>query len=134
MMTASNLDEVRKAAADVQQVTGTWQESELTHEPAIEVLQAWKNGLQRLAAYALSTIPANPMAPITAEWLREVWGFTKAEWSRRDVLENGHAEMTPMKGFWLYEDDNLAWPHSLTTRHQFTQLAAALGLQPKGDV
>lgn len=53
-MTASNLDEVRKAAAD-----HLWH-----HDPSVVAM----------SQHILATIPANPTAPIDAEWLRECWG------------------------------------------------------------
>lgn len=72
----------------------------------------------------LATIPANPTAPITAEWLREVWGFEqKGNYMKRGRIKWFDGELAL---------DSLLVP--ITTRHQFTQLMLALGLQPKGDV
>lgn len=75
-------------------------------------------------------------SPITADWLREVWGFEKAEWSKI-AYENGHWSMVKVNDdCWHYEDDNFEWPHDLHTRQQFCDLARCLGIprkQPKPE-
>ena len=68
---------------------------------------------------------------ITADWLREAWGFEKAEWSKI-AYENGHGSMVKVNDdCWHYEDDNFEWPHDLHTRQQFCDLAKALGIPRK---
>lgn len=115
---ASNLDEVRKAAELYKSGEGKSQER--------------FRAFEQMADYILATIPANPTAPITPEWLREVWGF--------DSPISGAWNHSRINGTFCFEDGGLSWWHvgnrtaTITTRHQFTQLANALGLQPKGDV
>ena len=76
-------------------------------------------------------IPPSPELPITADWLREAWGFEKAEWSKI-AYENGHGSMVKVNDdCWHYEDDNFEWPHDLHTRQQFCDLAKALGIPRK---
>ena len=82
--------------------------------------------------FVLATIDPSPdSSPITADWLREVWGFEKAEWSKI-AYENGHWSMVKVNDdCWHYEDDNFEWPHDLHTRQQFCDLARCLGIPRK---
>lgn len=105
-----NLREVREAASQ-----HLWH-----HDPSVVVM----------AEHILATIDPSPDEPITADWLREVWGFEKVDWSSR-TYENGHAAMICWVDYWNYEDDDLNWPHNLTTRQQFCDLARCLGITRK---
>ena len=80
--------------------------------------------------HIFATIDPEPESPITADWLREVWGFEKVDWSSR-TYENGHATMICWGDYWNYEDDYLNWPHNLTTRQEFCDLARCLGIPRK---
>lgn len=79
--------------------------------------------------YVFATVPADGHLPITAEWLRECWGF----YSPIDGAWR-HGNLT---GTFCFEDDGLSWWHvgnrtaNITTRHQFAQIMAALGIEPK---
>ena len=84
----------------------------------------------KVAKYAIATIDPSPDAAITAGWLMENWWFKKSEWSR-NTYENGHATMICWGGYWNYEDDYLNWPHNLTTRQEFCDLARCLGIPRK---
>lgn len=121
-MTASNLDEVRKAA----ERSLDWVDRVPNDHPYSGDGPEQDNDAITLATFALVTIPANPTAPITPEWLRECWGF-ESFGQRSVVLETKTIRLTwkeiPMSFGATLE--------SITTRHQFTQLATALGLQPK---
>lgn len=106
-----NLREVREAASQ-----HLWH-----HDPSVVVM----------AEHIFATIDPEPESPITADWLREVWGFEKAEWSKI-AYENGHGSMVKVNDdCWHYEDDNFEWPHDLHTRQQFCDLAKALGIPRK---
>lgn len=123
-----NLQEVRKAA---EQIT-------------IEGLDAWYQEAIDVAAYALASIPPNPDAPVTADWLREVWGTEEEFYDGQmyywltvgigDCCLNVEFSDDGCIRVYLYDAgaERIATelPH-ITSKHQFTQLAAALGLKPK---
>lgn len=112
-----NLREVREAAA---RLHNGW------HSQSPKLLGDYET----VCDFVLATIDPSPDEPITADWLREVWGFEKVDWSSR-TYENGHAAMICWVDYWNYEDDDLNWPHNLTTRQQFCDLARCLGIPRK---
>lgn len=82
-----------------------------------------------LASYALATIPADATAPITAEWLREAWRF----YSNDDVhgMWRESFWMDELADGWRLSLNDYRFTPRFTTRHQFAQLAACLGIQPQ---
>lgn len=81
------------------------------------------------AKYVFATIPADATAPITAEWLREVWGW-----------EEGGAYLYSRCGTWWACKSIRAWAIGqrgadifaiIDTRHQFAAIFTALGIQPQ---
>ena len=81
------------------------------------------------AKYVFATIPADATAPITAEWLREAWGF-----SGNDIVVGLWKEsywMDELADGWRLSLNDYRFTPRFTTRHQFTQLAACLGIQPQ---
>lgn len=112
-----NLREVREAA---DRLHNGWH----SHSPKL------LGDYETVCDFVLATIDPSPDAEITADWLREVWGFEKVDWSSR-TYENGHAAMICWGDYWNYEDDDLNWPHNLTTRQQFCDLARCLGIPRK---
>ena len=112
-----NLREVREAA---DRLRNGW------HSQSSKLLGDYET----VCDFVLATIDPSPDAAITAGWLMENWWFKKSEWSR-NTYENGHAAMICWGDYWNYEDDNFEWPHNLTTRQQFCDLAKALGIPRK---
>lgn len=91
--------------------------------------------------YILATIDPEPEAGITAEWLREEWGFkeyTVYDSVTRLRIDIGEIAvwMHPHTDGWDFYGVDFEWPHVLTTRQQFCDLAKALGIprkQPKPE-
>ena len=80
--------------------------------------------------FALATIDPSPDDPITADWLREDWGLN--EYCGNMVW--GGFRMMPTangNGRWLPAWGTSTFPHMLSTRQQFCDLARALGIPRK---
>lgn len=105
-----------------------------------------------LALYALRTIPPYAHLPITAEWLREAWGFhnvngpfEEEEWrlpNKEPKSRPTHywlACMYQHNGKWLLTADSsdgriCIEEKVVTSRLQLHQLmTTALGIEPKGE-
>ena len=69
-----NLREVREAAEYVQGIIAGWEHHpDLASEPR-EIIDGWRSKLLMQSTHILATIDPSPDEPITADWLREVWG------------------------------------------------------------
>lgn len=90
----------------------------------------------KVAKYVLETIPADAESPVTADWLREEWGWDSHGTAS---MHYDRDEFTAL----CWSDDGLSFVAKtykmrcytkgfpITTRHQFRQLAGILGIQPK---
>lgn len=128
----TNLQEVRTAA-------------ERCSQPAnVEDWEQCEADIDTLRDYALSAIPPDPDAAMTAEWLQEVWGVDEEFYDGQmyywlpvgigDCCLN--TEFADDGGIRVYLYDAGAERIAtelpcITTRHQFTQLVNALGITPK---
>ena len=123
-----NLREVREAA---DRLRNGW------HSQSPKLLGDYET----VCDFVLATIDPSPDEPITAEWLREVWGFE--EYSvygsvTRLCVAVGEimVRMHPHTDGWDCYGDDFELPNLLTTRQQFCDLARCLGIprkQPKPE-
>ena len=90
-----------------------------------------------VAKYIFATIPADFDQPVTEEWLVETYGFVRDDaegcWETMHNAIRYEMEMVGTSQWLLSWDDVNYWPIDITTRYQFTQLAAALGIKRKGE-
>lgn len=88
-----------------------------------------------LALHILATIPERPGDEITAEWLRECWGFEDN--CHEDYIEQAWELRTKYGRIAVWNFNGEDWrlrdmdSFPLTTRHQVAQLMAALGIDPR---
>lgn len=86
------------------------------------------NDARTLATFALEQTAGD--GELTPEWIREEWDSN---------FYNGEVRIEGFTGAFHFDEDDgaLVWRHvgnvtaSFTTRHQFRQLAQALGITPK---
>lgn len=98
-----------------------------------------------IAKHVLDSIPPDPQTPVTAEWLRECWGFRGSD---NDGLVSPVCHSIgggPMVE--LYYDpyggcdswsmglggEEIELPDRFQTRFQAAQFFTALGIEPKGE-
>lgn len=133
---SQNLAEVRAAA----EIVRYWLSHPDADEPIMEEQEERGHAAQDIADFILSHIPADAELPVTAEWLREEWGFENIPGEDDDELYLDHDYMhysALVNGecvtFYFDCDDGDAFPKDITTRHQFRLLAGALGITPKKE-
>lgn len=127
-------DAVRQAAKRVQYVTGCWIQDDIDaiqHAPARDVMNLWKYDLTTLTRFALAALPEDD-GPVTEEWLKNHYPAVDD-----DCPIVSQLKIIGETGYWYFDDDGaLIWHHAghttaiITTRNQFRQLAAALGITP----
>ena len=127
-----DLQAVRAAAEDTETLNYciTQDGEEFVKVPPHEMME--------MRNYILATIQPDAEQPVTAEWLREVWGFKYMEDDNEFYLEHNYNEYSVVMNkdgiatFYLGAVSCDAWPHDIHCRHQFTQLMTALGITPRG--
>ena len=122
-----NLREVRAAANGF-----------FTYGSTDDLSESAYSAAEYIVKYILATIDPEPDAPITADWLREVWGFENIPGEDDDEYYLDHNYMhysillTESVGTFYFDcEDGDAWPHDIHCRQQFADLARCLGLKRK---
>ena len=133
-----NLREVREAAEYVQGIIAGWEHHpDLASEPR-EIIDGWRSKLLMQSTHILAIIDPSPDEPITADWLREVWGAEELNDGvvQARILFSSHP---PYIGSVELGRDAILiceTPTAITTRQQFCDLARCLGIsrkQPKPE-
>lgn len=134
-----NLREVRESAKYVQGIITGWEHHSSLAPELCEIADAWRNKLLMQSTHILATIDPEPEAAITAEWLRDEWG-----WDSHGTMSM-HYDHDEYTAFSWREDDGVAIvakAHQLrcyttgfpiNTRQQFTDLARCLGIPRRKD-
>ena len=132
-----NLREVREAAEYVQGIIAGWEHHpDLASEPR-EIIDGWRSKLLMQSTHILATIDPSPDELITADWLRDVWG-----WDSHGTMSM-HYDHDQYTAFAWRQEDGLSFvakSHQMrcyttgfpvVTRQQFCDLARALGIPRK---
>ena len=141
-----NLREVREAAEYVQGIIAGWEHHpDLASEPR-EIIDGWRSKLLMQSTHILATIDPSPDEPITADWLREVWGGRKpTPLEQYDHSSSSTEEQVSFDSHnGVFVNFGVFWEYAvcqhcvtiLTTRQQFCDLARCLGIprkQPKPE-